>query len=348
MDQLFLGAVGEPRGDGHFASDEMHVRHDRLERHVGRDRQPAFGLVVRLARGDAQLCRADREGADAFFDRRFREIKSDLRRVGLRLAGAVVVDLHDHVRAFRQPHADARRQMPREIPRRPATERAIRQKARPAEGDVSGVRRGGVQIAGASAGIEKKEDVMHDRGIAWAHLHGGDVAIRGEGRGQHESLVNVAPLRPNLVALRRLEDEVRLAKHPAHRKLRHRRQILHLALRRARFHPLVKKRNLLRLQRPRVVKSFRAFVRAPGRHQPVVDRRGDGLRFLFHLRKSRQRKRADLARAMAHRAVPEDERRDVFRESYRLFRGGGTQGHGRKGRQAEDGKTLHGFRVWWR
>ena len=153
---------------------------------------------------------------------------------------------------------------------------------------------------------------MHDFPVARPQLDRLNPLRFGEVGRDVEVLVLDHPVGRDLVLLLHFEDDVRLSHGPAFGIDRRRRQVLRVALRRAGVGPR-DQHLLLFVGQPALVQE-RAFRRrrVPGRHVSLADLVANVLGMRPDVVVGQERHRRNLARAMAGRAVAEEDRCDVF------------------------------------
>ncbi len=174
----------------------MHVREDRGERDVGRQLEGGAGFVVVLARGDFDHQRAQQQrvaGHDPLH-RFFGEVEGDLGLVAFLLAAGMQVELHDDVGILVHGDAGVVGVEAGRHAGRPHAEDAGDRGVDRAGGAPAGLGGLGVAEAGAAAGVDGDDGVMHDRAVARPELEGDERFVLLQIQRNHEVLKDVGPV----------------------------------------------------------------------------------------------------------------------------------------------------------
>ena len=279
------------------------------------------------------------------------EDQAHARAIGGGLAGGRVVHLEHQRRPLRQPHRGALGVDARPVAGHEAAERSGRAlRLRPGVGErrlllavwqfrPAGLSGGNVHALGEGhraarprprrragrrrvGGRTQVDDhVVDGGGVARPHFPRLDPAILVVVRRHLEVDVGNLAAGGDRIVLLHLEHGVGRADLPAGRVGRRGRQVLRIALGRAGLDP-PRNRRLLRVGQPPLVREVPdGGIGVPRRHRAVLHLGGDGPRPGPGVLVGEQRHRRHLARAMAGRALREEDRRHVAREGRRGRRG---------------------------
>ena len=350
VDEHLRVAARRGHRDLHALAEQVHVRQKAVDGRVaGEPPGPLFD-VRGLSRRDERQRRhaSNQQRVPRLLDRRLREVQADLRAVLLRLAGAVVVDLHDDLGFLREEHAGVFGEPRAELPRCPPAERADRGDIRPRRlhqhrkepdphrdrvarpavrfvGHLLAILLRAFELAGRAGGVEVVERVVDDARVARLHFIRDDVLVFFQPGRQHEAAERVLPGRANVKIFRHLDDEVRFAESPAVGVLDRRRGVLWVAFGAARLLPRGQRVDVAERQRAGVGELGPAD-RLPRRHLLVLRVVNDVRCPRYGLLVSHERERPDIARPVATLAVLLDDRghvaviRDVVRGDLPLLR----------------------------
>ena len=314
VDQRLRRAIRQDRVDVHPPAQVVGMRRDGDQVDIRGHGDPVVDLVAGIARRQVQRTDPGDHVRQALAGARS-ERQADGGKIALRLSGRVVVNLHDEVGLGFDVERHALAEFLRCGARRPASQRARRSNARPAEAGIALVRCGGGQFAALARAIEEEQRMVNHARIARVKLHRPGVALRGRGQRDHEAADDVGPVGRHGERLRGRQLHVGIARAPARGEHRSGQAQAAIAFGRPGGGPPANELDLLVGEAPFALEMAHPRLRLPRRHVPLLDRRGDQIRAPRRVLVGQQRERRDLARPVAGRAMRAQNGRDVGMKS---------------------------------